>query len=633
MTVRMLAGVCCVLTMTACNTSAPAPADPLPEQPTFARDIAPIVFAHCTPCHRPDQPVPFTLIEYEDVRSRATRIVKATAARRMPPWLPADAAWTFVHERRLSERQIALIDRWAATGAVEGDVANLPERPAWSTGWSLGKPDLVVRMPRPYAQAPVDADTFRNFTIPVDLSSDRFVRALEFKSSNPRAVHHAVIAIDTTSASRLRDGSDGAPGYDGMMAPSAQSPDGHFLGWTPGRGPIEMPEGMTWRLTRGSDLVVQLHLPSHHAQQDMQVEIGLYFSAQPPTHVPVMLRLGSRTIDIPAGSSDYSIEDTFVLPSDVDLLSVYPHAHYLARQMEGRAVLPDGTVRTLIRIPDWDFHWQQEYRLTAPLKLPRGTRLSMRFTYDNSGRGHHSHQTSPRRVLYGPNSTDEMGDLWLQVLPTSEQDRAVLSRLLTEREHHANVAGGEALVRVAPDDAGYREFLGSSYLHLGRANEAVLHLQKAVQLAPDRAGVRSEFGVALLAQGRTDEALRQLQDAVTREPGDDRLHFNLANAFAMTDRVPEAIRELRTAVAINPHFAEAHNNLAALLSSTQQLQAALTHFERAVAAKPDYADAQSGLGALLAHLGRTGEARQHLDLAVRLDPTHAGAREALRRLQ
>jgi hypothetical protein len=169
---------------------------------------------------------------------------------------------------------------------------------------------------------------------------------------------------------------------------------------------------------------------------------------------------------------------------DVDVLSVYPHAHYLGKEMQASAALPDGTTRRLLSIKRWDFHWQQEYRYQKPIALPRGTTLTMKYTYDNSAGNPHNPHKPPKPVVYGPNSSDEMGDLWIQVLPRSSADAATLVRAFAEREARANVAGAELLVRRVPEDAKNQTFLGSSYVESGRFAEAIPPLEHALRLDP-----------------------------------------------------------------------------------------------------------------------------------------------------
>jgi Flp pilus assembly protein TadD len=600
--------------------------------PTFNRDIAPILYAHCATCHRAGQVAGFPLLTYDDARSRAATIARVTRARTMPPWLADVNEPPFVGERRLGDEAIETLSRWAEAGAPEGNPADAVAAPVVAGGWQLGEPDLVVGMPKPYELRPGAHDVFRNFVIPVAQPIDRFVRALEFRSENGAVVHHAVIGIDRTRMSRRRDGSNGEPGYDGMFSQGTENPAGHFLGWTPGRGPLVAPAGMSWRLERGADFVVQLHLLPRAAPEPVQAKVGLYFSDQPPSRVPILIKLGSKAIDIPAGDTSYAITDSYTLPVDVDLLSVYPHAHYLAREMVATATLPDGTVTQLLRIRAWDFHWQQDYRYVTPIVLPRGATLRMRYTYDNSRGNRHNTHDPPREVTFGPQSHDEMGDLWLQVLPRNSGDAALLSRAFSERETIANIAGGEMLVRRFPTSARHRAFLGDSYVDAGRVHEAITQLQEAIRFEPGLADAQNALGRALIVSGRPRDAIRHFRAAVASDPSDDRLRFNLAGALELTGATGDAMVELQRTVDLNPEFAEAHSNLGVLLGRQGRFAAAIPHLERAVHLSPDYADAHLSLGATLASVGQIDRAVTHLRHALDLRPDDRRAAEYLRRL-
>src|SRR5262249_52453574 len=157
-----------------------------------------------------------------------------------------------------------------------------------------------------------------------------------------------------------------------------------------------------------------------------QPSIGLYFTDQAPTNTAFRLNLNPLTIDIPPGATNYTVEDKYVLPIDVEVLEVLPHAHYLAKRMEGYAQLPDGTIQDLLLIKDWDFNWQGDYRYAKPVKLPKGTTLAMRFTYDNSTGNVRNPNQPPKRVRYGLQTTDEMAELWFQLLARGPEERKTL---------------------------------------------------------------------------------------------------------------------------------------------------------------------------------------------------------------
>ena len=508
----------------------PTPAS-APRPLTFTRDIAPIVFTHCTPCHRPGQAAPFSLLTYGDVRAELDEIADHTRERLMPPWLPEPGHGEFVGSRRLPDDSLATLQRWIAEGAVEGDPRDLPATPTFPTGWQLGTPDLVVTTASAYPLRPGDVDVFRNLVFPLALPEGRYVRAVEFQPGAPDAVHHAMISVDPTRASR-RARRRGRPAGLRRDDHAGRTESGRPI---PRLGAGSRPHRRTRRDARGgssvgTDIVVQLHLMPQAAVEPVQPTIGLYFTDVPPRATPMMIKLGSKAIDIPAGEARYVVTDTYVLPVDVDLLSVYPHAHYLG-QARWRRQPRCRTARSgrCSRFPRWDFHWQQDYRYAAPVALPRGTQLTMRYTYDNSRPT--PHQGRPRPIVpivYGPNSSDEMGDLWLQVLPRSAADAATLTRDVASHEIAVNVAGAEALVSRVPASARNRAFLGSSYMQAGRTRDAIPHLEEAVRLDPKNASAHNYLGGALLETGRTTEAISHFRRAVDLTPLDERMPLILA---------------------------------------------------------------------------------------------------------
>ena len=259
----------------------------------------------------------------------------------------------------------------------EGNRADLPPAPQFQTTWQLGTaPDLVVSMPEPF-DVPADGkDVFRNIVLRVPVTSERFVQAIEFRPGNARVVHHARVLVDESDASRWRDSQDPGPGFGGMDAPEAHVPDGHFIGWAAGKLPTR--ESLPWPIAPGTDLVIQMHLRPTGKPERLQASVGFYFTDRPPAGTPVMLRLGSRTIDIPPGNAGYAIDDTYVLPVSVSVMRIYPHAHYLGKEMSVTAKLPDGTTKNLLHIANWDFNWQDEYNATGG--SPQGTTISLHAT-------------------------------------------------------------------------------------------------------------------------------------------------------------------------------------------------------------------------------------------------------------
>ena len=560
---------------------------------TFTRDIAPMVFAHCATCHRPGEAAPFSLLTYDDVRRRSQQIALMTMNRSMPPWKPEPGYGEFAGARRLSDRQIELVQQWVELGAPEGDAGDLPPAPRWASGWQLGKPDLVVSMPEPYLLGSEGPDVFRTFVIPIEVPNGRYVKGLEVHPGVPRAVHHANIKIDRTRSSRRLDEDDPGPGFDGGGGRDATFPDGHFLGWTPGQVP-HMLEGTAWRLDAGSDLVVEVHMMPTGKPERVHVSVGLFFTDQPPRHVPYMVRLGRQSIDIPAGARDYTVTDSYVLPVDVEVLSVQPHAHNLAREMKAFATLPDGTTAWLMYIREWDFRWQDVYRYSRPIPLPRGTTLTMQYTYDNSADNVRNPNRPPKRVTFGQTTASEMGDLWLQVSASASSDRAVLDRDYAPKMLQEDIAGDEKTLEVNPNDARLHSDLAFCYLAAGRTADAIVQFETAVRLEPGTAHAHYDLGTTLLNQKRLDEAAAHFDRALRLKPDFSEAHNNRGAVHALQGHIDEAITSYTEALRLNASNAEARDNLAAALAARASVLArrdlideAIAHYRRALQLNPD----------------------------------------------
>ncbi len=537
---------------------------------TFTRDIAPIVWSRCASCHRPGEIGPFSLITYDDVRRHAAPTAEVTARRIMPPWKPVEGKGEFQSERRLTAAELGVLQQWIASGAPEGDPSALPRPPAAIDGWQLGTPDLVVGMAEEYVVPADGTDVFRTFVIPIPVAAARYVRAVEFHPGNARVVHHANLGVDRTRSSRQLDARDPEPGYAGSMERDARYPEGQLLGWTPGQAPHPVPDRTQWRLEPGSDLVVQLHLQPTGKIERLAVTVGFFFTEAPPTRTPVGLRLGSETIEIQPDAREYIVADRYQLPVDVEVLAVQPHAHNLARRMEAKAELPDGTSRWLIAIDDWDFRWQDVYRYAAPFVLPKGTTLSMRYTYDNSA-------ANPRNPHRPP-------ALWVQAIPRAAADDAILTADFRRKAHTEDLAAYTKLLQQDPANPLRHDAVASLYLDAGMMDQAIAEYQQSLRLNRDSAPTHYNLGFALAARGRRGEAMTAFEEALR----------------------------------IDPDYAQAHNNLGALLQLGGQPEAALEHYRRAAALRPDNVESHTNLGQLLSIRGKTAEAAAQFAEALAL---------------
>jgi mono/diheme cytochrome c family protein len=409
-------------------------AAPSTAAPTFSESVAPILYANCVTCHRPGEAAPFSLISYDDVKKRGTTIAKATAARYMPPWHAEHGYGEFADERRLTDEQIATIGAWVAGGMPEGDRKKMPAVPSFTDGWQLGKPDLILEMPVGF-EVPADGpDIYRNFAIATGTTEDKYVRAVEFRPSARRVVHHAIFQFARGGAATALDGKDGKAGFSGAMpAKMVQSlaPAGDLGGWAVGTTPRFMPENLSLTMNKGSDFVLQLHFHPTGKVEMERSTIGLYFaSAPPPRKVRELSAPGLfgalSNIDIPPGEKDYVIKATARTWANMRFYNVLAHAHYLGKEFKAIATLPDGTTRQMLWIKDWDFNWQDRYVYKEPVEIPKGTKIDVTIRYDNSADNPRNPCTPPVRVRFGLQSYDEMGSVIFQTMTSSDADEKAL---------------------------------------------------------------------------------------------------------------------------------------------------------------------------------------------------------------
>ncbi len=531
--------------------------------PTFARDVAPILYQNCVPCHHPGGAGPFSLLTYSDAKRHVRQMAAVTQSRYMPPWPPQNSDGRFQDERRLSDGQIRTISDWVKSGAPEGSDADTPSPPVYSNDWQLGTPDLVLQAAKPLALPASGSDVFWNFVFHPPLQERRYVRAIEIRPGNNRLVHHANLLVDRAgSTQRLDSNMDGGfPGMDLALSRNPLDPESHFLFWKPGSLPRSEPDGFSWRLDPGNVLVLNTHLQPSGKPEQVLPSIALYFTDQAPTKFPLLVQLeADDKLKIPAGTRDFVVNDSFTLPEDVDVLAIYPHAHYLGTQLEAFATTPDGRRQLLIRIPHWDLNWQAVYRYRTPVFLPKGTVLSMRFHYDNSAANPRNPHHPPRLVRAGNQATDEMSHLWLQVLPHGHRDgrRAIQEALMRH------------LLAKNSDDFEAHLNLGALLLSRLQAQEAIPELRAAVSLDQGRPEAHDMLGAALQNTGQLTAAVAQFRLALQAQPEYINARYNLALALVKMGQMAEAVQQFGQVAAAYPDNARLQQQYADLLELQRQ---------------------------------------------------------------
>jgi hypothetical protein len=394
--------------------------------PTFAKEIAPLVYARCAPCHHAGGAAPFSLVSYEEVHKRAKQIGLVTQSRYMPPWKPVLGTGEFLGDRSLSAEEIERITAWIAADAPLGDATSVPPPPVFPTGWQLGEPDVVLES-EVFAVPAEGGDVWHTFVLPTRSAATEYVAALEFLPDGARSPHHFIAYVDTTG--RWREFAEEDPDViaSRLEAQAMLSRDAIFS-WLPGTMPRRFPSDLAHALPVGADVVLDTHFLTIGRPESVRMRIGLHLASQPPRAAPIALALGSRGLTIPPGATDYVVHDSWTLPADVDAHSVVSHAHYVCQSADFRAVLPDGRRIPLLVIDDWDFRWQDTYVFRDALHLPQGTRLEMVFRYDNSPANLQNPFDPPRRIFTGENAKDEMAIAWLHVTARDPADTELVQR-------------------------------------------------------------------------------------------------------------------------------------------------------------------------------------------------------------
>jgi hypothetical protein len=399
-------------------------ADPSPpnEQITFNRDIAPLVFEHCAACHRPGEVAPFSLLTYSDLKKRLPQIAQVTSSRFMPPWKSVEGHGRFIAERRLTNEQIDRIGRWVSQGAVEGDPRDLPATPRFSDAWKLGQPDIVITMPEPFSVPADGPDVYQNFVLTLEIPPGKYIKALEYRPSNRRVVHHALFASDASGKSRKDDAADPQPGFQGSLNIPGRLFPGSLSAWAPGREARPLPERLSMPWKNGTDLVLQLHLHPSGKPESEQSSLGFFLTDEPPRRSMIDVMMLDNKIDIPPAEAAYRTRDEFNVPVEMEVLALFPHMHMIGRDLRITAIPPDADPFSLIWINDWDFNWQSLYQCDPPVRLPAGTKVVLEAIHDNSAANVRNPNHPPQRITFGEQTSNEMTAALIQFVPVHESD-------------------------------------------------------------------------------------------------------------------------------------------------------------------------------------------------------------------
>ena len=386
------------------------PAPVYKAQPSYAVDVAPILYEKCTPCHRPGQVAPFSLTTFEDAKRRSGTIARVVEKRFMPPWKAVSGYGSFKHENRLTDKQVATIVAWHEAGAPRGDAGKEPKPPTFSADWALGKPDLVLSSERDYKLASEGDDVYRNFVIKTDFKESRWIRAMDVAPGNRKVVHHVIAFLDEGGRAKTLESlaQDGQPGYETSGGGVGFMPSGALGGWAPGLQPFATPKGTAFELKPGTTIVLQVHYHKSGKEETDRTKIALYFADEKIDREMRLAWIANPFFRLEPGNANRQVNMQFTVPFEATAYNAMPHMHMLGKSMKAWIELPDGKQMPLVHIDDWDFNWQLSYEFEKPLKIPAGSTIKATAVYDNSDKNPKNPNNPPKEVRWGEQTTDEM---------------------------------------------------------------------------------------------------------------------------------------------------------------------------------------------------------------------------------
>ncbi|MDJ0521305.1 MAG: redoxin domain-containing protein [Planctomycetota bacterium] len=365
---------------------------------TWHEHVQRIVQARCQDCHREGENGPFALMTYADAKGNAPMIAYVVRERLMPPWFASDESLAMLSDHSLTARERSLLLRWVETGTPEGDPKDAPLPRTFTKGWKIGKPDAVLQIPKAFRVPAEGTVKYQYSTVSTDFAEDRWIQAFEIRPTAPQAVHHVLVFVrypkDHPRAHEQPRPRGGVEGY--------------FAAMVPGQSAFRFPAGTARFLPKGAQLRFQIHYTTNGQEAVDQTRIGFVFTKDGrPQHEMRSTGIYNLRLRIPAGKAHHVEQASRMLPIKARIHGFTPHMHVRGKAFHYEAVLPDGTRKTLLDIPRYDFNWQLHYRLAEPLELPAGTRIRCTAVYDNSA-GNPANPNPNKTVRWGNQTWEEM---------------------------------------------------------------------------------------------------------------------------------------------------------------------------------------------------------------------------------
>jgi hypothetical protein len=317
----------------------------------------------------------------------------------MPPWFaapPPDGETShWRNDRSLAAADKADLLAWLAGDKPEGDPADAPLPRVFPEGWNIPAPDAVLELPRAVAIKAEGTMPYQVLRVETTFAEDKWVQAYEVQPTARAVVHHVIVKVHPKGAKAVADGD------------VASEREGFFAAYVPGNGHAVFPAGFAKKIPAGATVSFQMHYtPNGRATTD-RTRLGLVFAKEPPRHVLQVIGLLNHRLRIPPGAARHPETATVTLPAPATILGFMPHMHVRGAGARYEAILPDGTRRLLLDVPQYDFNWQLPYRFAEPPTFPRGTRLVYTAWYDNSA-GNPANPDPTKTVRWGPQTFEEM---------------------------------------------------------------------------------------------------------------------------------------------------------------------------------------------------------------------------------
>jgi peroxiredoxin len=357
---------------------------------TYAADVAPILQEKCQSCHRPGQVGPFSLLTCTQARRWASAIREVLEDRRMPPWHADPRFGHFVNDRSLTPRQRATLLAWIDQGTPPGDSKDLPPAKAFTAGWTIGTPDVVLTMDEPFTVPAQGFVRYQHFRVRTGFAEDRWVHAAEARPGDRAVVHHIGVYVD-----------------DPKSKPVEQNQKQVVALYFPGENFPVYPPDTALRIPAGADLTFEVHYTPVGVTKADQSSVGIIFARGPVAHEVRTKGISDRTLRIPPGAPDYPVHSSFTFPTDSHLLTLMPHMHLRGKDFLYTAYYPDGRSEVLLSVPAYDFGWQSIYILSEPKAMPRGTRIDCVAHFDNSPENP-ANPNPKKAVIWGEQTWQEM---------------------------------------------------------------------------------------------------------------------------------------------------------------------------------------------------------------------------------